>query len=128
MTKPMTPERKQEYKDSIDSALALLMDFRKALDNPQIVSSRCAYCDKTFGEVESGECPPALLEHAKTCSKSPPANEIRRLKKVLRNITHVHKLSATIMNPDHCKIGYTMAEMARKALEAEQTLGTDAGD
>ena len=27
----MTPERKQEYKDSIDSALALLMDFRKAL-------------------------------------------------------------------------------------------------
>ena len=80
----MTPERKQEYKDSIDSALALLMDFRKALDRPQIVSSRCAYCDKTFGEVESGECPPALLEHAKTCSKSPPANEIKRLQGLLK--------------------------------------------
>ena len=81
----MTPERIQEYKDSIDSALALLMDFRKALDRPQIVSSRCAYCDETFGEVESGECPPALLEHAKTCSKSPPANEIRRLKKLVKS-------------------------------------------
>ena len=79
MTNPMTPERIQEYKDSIDSALALLMDFRKALDAPHIVSSRCAYCHETFDEVESGECPPALLEHAKTCSKSPPANEIKRL-------------------------------------------------
>ncbi len=77
----MTPEQKQEYKDGIDSALALLMEFRTALDNPpRGIRSCCAYCDEVFDEVESGKCPPDLLEHAKTCVNSPHAKEIERMK------------------------------------------------
>ena len=76
----MTPEQKQKYKDGIDSALALLMEFGTALDNPpRGRRSCCAYCDEVFDEVESGKCPPDLLEHAKTCANSPHAKEIKRL-------------------------------------------------
>lgn len=110
----MTTEKIQEYKDSIDGAVALLTEFRTALDNPRTVSSRCAYCHEIFAEVESGECPPALLEHAKTCSKSPPAKEIKRLRVSLRNLYN------DCRNEPCDKQRGTVMDEARKALEGKK--------
>ncbi len=115
----MTPERRQKYKDTIDEAIALLMDFRISLDNPTVIYNDCAFCGKRFDVIESGACPPDLIEHGKTCSKSPHVKEIERLRKLVKS---AHREGFALIKG--CAAYDTDGEFwavsaARKALEQE---------